>query len=297
MRFLAWTVIVLLIAGALLVARAADVNNSIELRDRAFVTGSRLTLADLLASHLPTSLRAPARAMDLGRAPQPGAVRVLEGDWLRDRLRDSQFAQMLIPERVLVERNPRQAGDRVLSLLKSAVTEYLQRYLEKGSWLETAQFDWPAILPEIPATTSFQVLASQWDSRPQALRLRLGCVPRQTCLPFYVSIYFARHAQPRVSRDMAQRVAGLLPGRTYAAFAVPSEASTAKRASKKPAPVLARPGTLASMIVEKGSIRIFTEVICLDRGVRGDIIRVRNPESKRILRAQVIGPAQVRGPV
>src|SRR5581483_2744407 len=297
MRFLAWTVIVVLIAGALLLARAADTNTTMALQDRALVADARITLADLLPAHAPALLRARAHALDLGRAPQPGAVRALQHDWLQDQLRDSPFADLLIPERVVVERLSSPSHENVLARLRTAVVEYLERYLEKGSWLDSAYFDWPAILPDIPSTSSLRVLASQWDPRPRALRLRVGCVPRQACLPLYVSVYFARHSDVEITRGLARLIAERPPSSFVVANAARPESSATKRAPRKSAPVLARSGTLASMTVESGGVRILIRVVCLQNGVQGQIIRVRNPESKRILRAKVIGSAQVRGPV
>jgi flagella basal body P-ring formation protein FlgA len=73
-------------------------------------------------------------------------------------------------------------------------------------------------------------------------------------------------------------------------------AQTAGAASRKNAgsarktPILVRPGSSATLLVEAGPLRITTTVVPLQSGSQGQQILVRNPETRGTLRATVIAP-------
>jgi len=68
---------------------------------------------------------------------------------------------------------------------------------------------------------------------------------------------------------------------------------TERRAQARNRPVLAEPGKSAKLIIEGEGFRISTRVIPLERGAEGQQIRVRSLDSRRVFKAQVIGPALV----
>ena len=57
---------------------------------------------------------------------------------------------------------------------------------------------------------------------------------------------------------------------------------------------LVKKGELVTIKADKDSIHISMQGTALGRGKQGDVIRVENPKSKRIIQAEVIGPREVR---
>ena len=72
MRFLAWAIVVVLIAATVLIARGAEMP-AVVLVDHVVVNHARITLADLLPGTASPTLQVRAAQFDLGRAPQVGA--------------------------------------------------------------------------------------------------------------------------------------------------------------------------------------------------------------------------------
>jgi hypothetical protein len=284
MRFLVWAIVVMLIAGTVLIARGTEVP-AVMLADHAAVGGPRITLADLLPGTATPTLRVRAARLDLGRAPQMGSARVLEREWLRERL--SEFA-VGVPPRIVVERKP--PGDSGMDQVKRIVRHHLEARL---GGTRAGDVLLPANPPHIAPDASLHVASEQWDPRAHGLQLRIACSTRRDCLPFFVTVQFA--GTPTELREIAVRFAPLRQSAESSRSAAAPVVITPPR--KKPSAVLTRPGMLAGMTVEARGIHISTQVICLDRGIEGQIIRVRNLESKRVLRAQVVGLGRVRGPV
>lgn len=61
---------------------------------------------------------------------------------------------------------------------------------------------------------------------------------------------------------------------------------------RRPPESAVRAGDRATAVAVAGGLRMTAVVICLDRGARGEIIRVRGHEG-HIFRARVTGPALV----
>src|SRR5579884_833154 len=291
MRFLAWSVVVVLIAGTWLIACGAETPGSM-LVEHAIVSGPRITLADLLPGTATPTLRVRAVQLDLGRAPQVGTARVLEGDWLRERIRGTEFAAVSVPGKIVVERS---AGsqDGIMQGVRAAVREHLNRKVGR-EWGNRVEVGFPVDPPRVASGASFSVVAEEWDARAHTLQLRLACEPRRDCMPFFVTARF--HGSDRDLRQLGTRFIRERRAPPAQALLAETREVAPVRPRKKAAPVLTSAGSQASMTVEAPGLHIFTQVICLERGVAGQIIRVRNVESKRVLRAQVVGAGQVRGP-
>jgi len=63
----------------------------------------------------------------------------------------------------------------------------------------------------------------------------------------------------------------------------------AARPAPAPAPVLARPGTSATLIMVGQNLRITTAVVPLQPGVQGQCIFVRDLATSRVMKAEVVG--------
>jgi len=123
----------------------------------------------------------------------------------------------------------------------------------------------------VPARTgsSLRVSSVCWDAEAQRARFRLECRAAGACLPFLVYVRSASHAQAASCQ------------------AVPERHSRAQVS----APAV-RAGQTATAVMLASGIRMTAAVTCLDRGARGEIVRVRGGEG-RIFRARVAGPALV----
>lgn len=62
----------------------------------------------------------------------------------------------------------------------------------------------------------------------------------------------------------------------------------------KLAPKLVRPGSAAVLTLESKNIRLKVPVVCLEAGALAQQIRVRDPETQKILQATVVGPARLQ---
>lgn len=100
--------------------------------------------------------------------------------------------------------------------------------------------------------------------------VRLMCRRAQDCLPFFILLH---------SSDQ-----GSVPSFSP----VPDSEIRSASSKKTHAPWLIRAGSRATLLLQSGQARIRTSVICLDNGVRGARIRVRNLATKRIVAAQIV---------
>lgn len=105
-------------------------------------------------------------------------------------------------------------------------------------------------------------------------RVTLRCDEGGACLPFFV--YVRRHESWRAAACDLVRLPN--PQSSYRPVAVP-------------APVV-RAGDRATAVLITAGLRITAAVTCLDRGARGEVIRVRGAEGS-VFRARVSGPALV----
>ena len=119
------------------------------------------------------------------------------------------------------------------------------------------------------AGSTLRVSSLCWDAESQRLRFRLECRERGACLPFLVYVRTPSRAE------------------TSSCWLQPQAHSP----SQVSLPAV-QPGERATAVMVASGIRMTAAVTCLDRGARGEIVRVRGGEG-RIFRARVAGPALV----
>jgi len=106
--------------------------------------------------------------------------------------------------------------------------------------------------------------------------VRLRCKSSEQCLPFFVIV----HGMPQ-------------------AFAAKLIAPDSRRPrfniqNRSKQHTLIRAGSRAVLVLEGGRARITTTVICLDNGTLRSKVRVKNPATKQIWMAEVVGKGVVR---
>ncbi|MGA9354640.1 MAG: flagella basal body P-ring formation protein FlgA [Terriglobales bacterium] len=142
-----------------------------------------------------------------------------------------------------------------------------------------ADVELPAAVPA-RAGRSLSVSSVCWDGEAHSVRFRLVCREAGACLPFLVylrqnlseTFYRSSHAEAPACRAQSSR-------RTSSSSAPSREMSV-------------RAGERATVVLSASGLRMTASVTCLERGSRGEIIRVRGVEG-RIFRARVAGQALV----
>src|SRR5712691_9602232 len=102
-------------------SRAAD--SKVPLLRDVVVRGGSVFLADLLPERTPSSMRIPAQRILIGRAPQPGSIRVLSGDAVLRRLvNDDVLSEVEVPPQILIHRSGRQiTREEVAAAIQASV--------------------------------------------------------------------------------------------------------------------------------------------------------------------------------
>ena len=154
------------------------------------------------------------------------------------------------------------------SVRATIVAELRTRGIDEAQLPRAEDIEVPLAVPA-RAGASLRVTAVCRDADAARVRFRLECQAAGACLPFFAYARMESHAQA-VSCQVPRK-----------------QASTAGAAT--PA---VRAGERATAVLVASGIRMTAPVTCMDRGARGEIIRVRGGEG-RIFRARVTAPALV----
>ncbi|MGH9352552.1 MAG: flagellar basal body P-ring formation chaperone FlgA [Terriglobia bacterium] len=281
------------------------------LQSHVVLHSATLTLADLLPRSAPSTLRKQAAAAPLGAAPQPPRVRVIYRQQLQFLLQDdkSLLAQISIPAEISVERFHRMiARQEVASAIQQALGS------GKDGSKDALDLDGLELAAPIYVTDSdpgLRVIRIESDPARHETRFRLWTSKEPGNLPFSVTVPGSAKLPVLVAKH------GLAPGDIVSATDFAIEMRPAAGVVAKPLaaadglagleahvvlrsgqpvvkddfgrPVLVKPETLATLVVEGNGFRIKTMVTPLQQGVLNQEIRVRNTESRQIVEARVIG--------
>ena len=157
---------------------------------------------------------------------------------------------------------------------RAVAGELRSRGVEEGQLPRVEDIEVPVAVPGREGRR-LHVSSLCWDSDSKRARFRLECDEAGACLPFFAYM-----------RSFAL---------THARAASCQIISVAPRAVSSPSLVsepLVRAGEHVTAVLEAAGLRITASVTCLDRGARGEVIRVRGQEGG-IFHARVAGPAVV----
>ena len=246
---------VIIVILALLASASAEPTPAVMLRSSVVVQGENLLLSDFLPPDAPEYLRAQAAQVTLGRTPRPGSVRVIERIELEHQLRPYEWSRRLsVPPRVTVSR----LGYRLDPEPVSAAIESVLR--SRGVQARFGQLDMSAApTVEVPEPR-LRVLDVRYDELRQRWNARIQVANVPGADPFLVTV----------------------PELEAAAMRPPE--SSAQPAPAKP---LLRAGEHATLLLNDPGFRATIPVVCLQAGLPGVDIRVRDEISGRIYRAQV----------
>lgn len=253
-----------------------------------------LSLADLLPPESCPAIRAAASQVPLGRAPLPGSARLLTGDGVRHLLagissrmgRAAAPAEFRVPDRIRLRRRDarmscadiaRQIVAMLRGQLPGAGTDSGGSEGPGSEFLSPGNFDC-GVADRVPAAAVLELDRRFQDPASRSLEFSVRCRDRHDCVPFLVHEKVSGEQAAVLSTVSRSRGSSTRLPTSRVPGIVPSRPST---------PLLVRPGQMARLLWERDGIRVVLPVICLDRGSRGDSVRVRVRNGSRVLRAEV----------
>jgi Chaperone for flagella basal body P-ring formation len=267
------------LAGASVLCVAQPREPRVMLRESAEVRGAIIHLSDLLPADAPAALRTRAAAVALGRAPQPGSLRVLRAPQLARRLAEKTnlLDRLSLPAQITVRRTgwPIQRQN-----VRNAVEHFLQdKGWDRDGHLDMTELEWAGDFAALKPNPALEVAGAAWDSLRPVLQLRLRCAEPALCSSFLVQLPVPQSQEALWRRRLEE----------HSAFAENRGAPQTPKAKAIAGPPLTQPGDAATLILQSGAISISLPVVCLQRGALRQEIRARDASSRRIFQAQVIG--------
>ena len=255
------------------------------------VAGATVRLSDLLPPDAPAELSEIGARVILGETPLIASQRVISKAQIEGKLREfpSLLEQLELPDRLIITCKRRRLSSPEIW---TAIEDFLARRglpaLAPEACLapngeNSPLFDPAAVRPghqqcgvgglqlQAPVFVTkldpgLEVKFMEPDRVRRRLRFLLWTAHEPQVLPFYVTV-------EKLS--------------TTAAW--PTQTSRSVRPAAAPAVVLVPMGRPARLVVETAALRFTLLVSPLESGVQGQVIRVRNLDTQRVIVAQVVG--------
>jgi hypothetical protein len=267
-------------AAALFLSGAAQASRipKIELLREVTLAGSRVQLSDLLPATAPESLRERASEIAMGSMPLPGSTRILEHDAIESQVSPNVgiLSEVSIPESIVVRTDSR-------AITVNEVFETIRADLAHNGLISAGSLRPEDILLES------QILVGPGDSGLQVMRMDIDRGLRRARFLLWPS------RSPKVIPFFATaKLEGDLGGLPYRAPADLGRIANTRAI----VPVVARPanaeilvgqGERATLLLRSETLRMFVDVVSLERGALGQQIRVRMADTGKILNAKVDG--------
>jgi hypothetical protein len=281
--FASMSTVIAIIAFSGGIARASRIPR-IELLREVSITGTRIMLSDLLPANAPAPLRARAAEISMGAAPQPGATRILERDAVERRAGGSEelLAEVSVPERIVVSRNSR-------PITLTEVFEAIRAALKQSGMPAAATLQPADVLLESqvfvgPGEPGIQVMRMDLDRELRRVRFLLWPSRSPKVLPFFVTVQLPGEPPLVLIRP---------PGEFGRLERTPVITQAVAHPVKQE--ILVGTGERATLTLHSDTLRIFVDVVSLERGTLGQRIRVRMPDTGKIFSAQVDGRNHLEG--
>jgi hypothetical protein len=249
----------------------------VRLRTEIAVQHPVVWLSDLLPSEASLELRKASSSIAICRAPQPGSVRILEGDRIAHLLQQQPavLPQLQIPARVSV----RSSGWPIREEeVRDAIAKFLREQGWKNDLPEDASLQWPEVFASSVEPPRLQVAGISWDEPQHMVEARLRCSKRVSCGSFLVRV--------TLPLDFVSEWRESLMVRSVSGPAISSAAAAG--------PMLVERGKPATLIFCGGGLRISLPVNGMQGGALNQVVRVFDPASRRVFRAEVVGPGLLR---
>jgi hypothetical protein len=247
----------------------AEAGPKVALLPTVSVAAGELRLSDFLPPGAPGSLRAQAAQVMLGQTPRPGTVRVMDIVELEHQLRPELLRRLSFPPSMTVSR----AGSPLDS---TRVTAVLQAALDRrGVKTKIGIVDSTAAPLLESAEPRLRVLDIRYDGLRRRWNARIAVDSQPEMLPFLVTAAEAETLAPE--HAAAQLTSRLQPS--------------------APPPPLLKNGQRAVLVLSNGGYHATIPVVCLESGVSGQQIRVRDESNGMIHHAWISdgGTVQLSG--
>jgi hypothetical protein len=260
----------LLLAG---VAKAGSLPARVQIHSAVQVEGETVKLSDLLPPDAPRGLGEICRQVILGDAPLAASQRVISRVQIEQQLREfpSTLRQLEIPDRVIVTRKRRRLSSaEILTAIETCMARgELDGFRTPN--LNGLKLQAPVFVTKPDPGLKLRSVDS--DPVQRKTRFLLWTSKEPQMLPFYVTI-------------------GGLPGGRSPRVTVDKGESTRQTTSFPM--VLVAVGKPAKLIIETPTLRMTVLVTPLESGVKGQLITVRNQDTQRVLKAEVVGTGLVQ---
>jgi len=263
------------------VAFAGSFQPRVQIPGAIQVESEALKLSDLLPPDAPGEVIDVCRRVLLGNAPLPSSLRVVSRVQIADSLRDfpSTLEQLEMPDRVIVTRKRRRLSTaEILTAIETSLSKESRHGLQMSK-LEGLYLQAPVYVTK--ADPGLRVKRLEPDRVERKTRFLLWTSKEPGMLPFYVTV---EGLPERMGWSAGSPL--LLGGDSARGTASSSELP--QRVTLSPAVLVTR-GEPAKLVFETATLRMTALVTPLESGVQGQIIRVRNQDTHRELKAEVIG--------
>jgi hypothetical protein len=234
----------------------------VELLSSVAVQARELRLSDFLPPGAPGFLRAQAAQVMLGQTPRPGTVRVMDIVELEHTLRPEVLRRLSFPPKITVYRTGYVLeSKRAAAALESALQT-------RGVKAELGPVDVTGAPLLESSDAKLRVLDIRYDALHQRWNARMALADQPHAVPFLVT---ATGGGPNTG-DLS-----------YHADAV-------RIASEQP---LFKAGQRAILVMNSDAFHATIPVVCLEAGLPGREIRVRDEANGKIHRAQVSATGEV----
>jgi hypothetical protein len=255
------------------VAQAGSFQPRVQIHPAAQVEGETVKLSDFLPPGAPRGLGEICRRVVLGAAPMAASRRVFSRLQIEQQLRQfpSTLRQLEIPDQVIVTRKRRR-------LSSAEILTAIEAFRGNGESDGFRKPDLKGVKLEAPVFVTkpdpgLEVRRVDSDLVQRKTRFLLWASNEPQMLPFYVTIEgLLGHRSLRVTVDQVKPT----------------------RQTRSSPSVLVAVGQPAKLIFETPTLRMTALVTPLESGVKGQVISVRNQDTQRVLKAQVVGSGLVQ---
>jgi hypothetical protein len=283
------------------IGAAGSVPPRVHILKYAEAQGERIRLSDLLPPDAPAELEQAGARIALGDSPDPACRRVFSKDQIELQLREfpSILEQLELPQRVVVSAKRRRLSpDETWTAIESFLTAaglsatrtVLQRLLSYQATVFVTKQD-PGLV----------VKRMEPDRVRKQIRFLLWTSHEPQVLPFYVAIEEQARSSGRLSSGhgpaagLAVGLEGLWKTDSSSGLLIGNRSSSPAYKARfagpvaPPAVILVTKGKPAKLVVETPTLRMTALVTPLESGAKGQVIRVRNLDTRRVLEAEVVG--------
>ncbi|HVB88408.1 MAG TPA: flagella basal body P-ring formation protein FlgA [Candidatus Dormibacteraeota bacterium] len=280
-----------LIVGVLLLASsaAAQTGVRIALARQTIVNANVVPLSDLLPGTAPPNMRSRAQQIILIDAPMPGEHRQLTREDIASALRDIPVLrnELEIPPGMEIRRWARR-------VTREEVLAAVDRTLHANGWSSADTLVPGDVILSADVSVSennpkLQVTQIQRAADHSGSRVLVWVTSEPRVPRFWVGVYRPIDPDAKESARELAAVPVALQRNASAIVPVSERMPITQRESRSLGPVLVKAGAPVQLVVRVGGMTIQGTGIPLDRGRKGDEVRVRAVESGKILVGTVVG--------